>query len=85
MSQGELRVDEDVSPLDEPMYELANGSTMERRAISAAYSLSPRELYWAVQRVGIQFCGGPNFPDEVVPAVPYTKVLQRLEKFSRTT
>lgn len=42
--------------------------------------LPGRVVYWVLIKVGIEHCGGPNHPTEIVPQVPYTTVLQRVER-----
>lgn len=39
--------------------------------------LPRRVVLWSLYRAGVECCGGPNHPTEVVPEVPFTVVLNR--------
>jgi hypothetical protein len=54
---------------------------MERRKLVAWWIARhlPRWLrYWVVMDAGINHCGGPNHPDEIVPEVPFVTVMNRV-------
>lgn len=44
---------------------------------TAAHFLPDRLKYWVLIDVGARYLGGPDHPDEEIPAVPFTVVLQR--------
>ena len=46
--------------------------------------LLPRPVVkWALLRAGVECCGGPVHPHEVVPSVPFTTVLERWSRSVR--
>lgn len=54
--------------------------TREWAALEAAHRVPRRFAYWVFIAHGARHCGGSQHPNEVVPEVPFTVVLERLGK-----
>lgn len=48
-----------------------------KTAITIANHLPLKVCYWVLIRMGVRFVGGPQHPEEEVPAVPFLEVLNR--------